>query len=165
MGVRNVKKEELARLHSKSLDAQFKAIVVEGLGCSPFEAEAVVEAAREVYTPFPDQASPQVPPGKVSLVAVCADEPAGKPVAQCLKRTICLTVHGGPHDDLLLQRKSPRAFRQERIPQLCQEALTASRSSASPSTGRPPLRSARVPARGRCGGKKRDCSIVTELLA
>jgi hypothetical protein len=124
MGVRNVNKEELARLQSKSLDAQFKAIAQEGLGCSPFEAEAVLEAVKEVYAPFLDETSPQAPPGKVSLVAVCADEPAGKSVAECAKRTVCLTVHRGPEDDGLLQRKGPRAFRRARIPQLAQEALS-----------------------------------------
>lgn len=124
MGVRNPKREELRRLASKSLDAQFTNIVREGLGCSPFEAEAVLEAVKEVYAPFLDEASPQAPPGKVSLVAVCADEPAGKSVAECAKRTVCLTVHRGPQDDRLLQENGSRAFRRARIPDLCQEALS-----------------------------------------
>jgi len=124
MGSRNVKKEELTRLESKSLDAQFKTVVRDGLGCSPFEAEAVLDAVREVYFPFLDEASPQSRPGTVSLVAVCADEPAGKPVAACEKRTVCLTLHRGPEDDQLLQREGARAFRRARIPDLCQEALS-----------------------------------------
>jgi len=124
MGVRNPKREELRRLASKSVDAQFTAVVREGLGCSPFEAEAVLEAVKEVYAPFLDEASPQAPPGRVSLVAVCADEPAGKPVAECAKRTVCLTVHRGAGDDRVLQEGGARAFRQARIPDLCQEALS-----------------------------------------
>jgi len=124
MGVRNPKREELRRLESKSLDAQFKQVVREGLGCSPFEAEAVLEAVKEVYAPFLDQASPRVPPGKVTLVAVSADEPAGKPVAQCEKQTVCLTLHRGPEDDRLLQEHGARGFRRARIPDLCQEAMS-----------------------------------------
>lgn len=124
MGIRNQKKELLSRLESKTLDARFVRIVVEGLGCSQFEGEAVLAAVKEVYFPFLDEASPVAPPGKVTLVTVCADEPAGKPVAECEKRTVCLTVHRGAEDDRLLQTEGPRAFRRARIPNLCQQALS-----------------------------------------
>jgi hypothetical protein len=108
MGIRNSKKEVLCRLEHKTLDARFLQIVVEGLGCSPFEGEAVLSAVKEVYFPFLEAASPSAPPGKVTLVAVCADEPAGKPVAACEKRTVCLTVHRGAQDDRLLQEEGPQ---------------------------------------------------------
>jgi len=42
MGIRHAKKEELERLESKTLDAQFLGIVRDGLGCSSFEAQAVL---------------------------------------------------------------------------------------------------------------------------
>ena len=42
MSIRNPKREELRRLESKTLDAQFKTAIQQGLNCSPFEAEAVV---------------------------------------------------------------------------------------------------------------------------
>lgn len=124
MGVRHAKREELERLGSKTLDAQFLAIVREGLGCSAFEAAAVLGAVKEVYFPFLDAAGGQAPPGRVTLVAVEADEPAGKPVAACQKITVCLSVHRGAEDDRILQEKGPAALRQARIPELCQEALS-----------------------------------------
>jgi hypothetical protein len=124
MGVRNRKREELRRLARKSLDAQFTSIVREGLGCAPFAAEGVLDAVKEVYAPFLDEAAAQAPPGKVTLVAVCAEEPAGKPVADCATRTVCLTVHRGAEDDRRLQEGGSRAFRQARIAALCQEALS-----------------------------------------
>ena len=40
MGVRDAKREELSRLESKTLDAQFRTTICKGLSCSPFEAEA-----------------------------------------------------------------------------------------------------------------------------
>lgn len=124
MGIRNARKEELDRLESKTLDSRFLQIVQEGLTCSPFEGKAVLDAVKEVYFPFLDAASPQAPPGKISLIAVCADEPAGKPVAQCEKRTVCLTLHRGGADDRLLGEQGPTAFRRSRIPDLCQEAMS-----------------------------------------
>ncbi len=124
MGVRNSKREELRRLEAKTLDAQFQATVRDGLNCSPFEAEAVLDVVKEVYAAALDQRAGPALPGRVAVVAVCADEPAGKPVADCAKRTVVLTVHRGSVDDHCLQEQGAEAFRQARIPDLCQEALS-----------------------------------------
>jgi len=124
MGVRHPKREELSRLESKTLDAQFKTTICEGLNCSPFEAEAVLQAVHEVYGAAMGTSDGGALPGRVVLVAVDAEEPAGKPVSDCEKRTIRLTVHRGAADDRCLQEKGADAFRQSRIADLCQEALS-----------------------------------------
>ena len=79
MGVRNRDREVIRRLDSKTLDARFTTEIGQGLNCSPFEAEAVLDVVKEVYFPFLSAGAPQAPPGKVTLIAVAADEPAGKP--------------------------------------------------------------------------------------
>lgn len=125
MGVRNVRRLELCRLEAKTLDARFLTEIQQGLNCSPFEGEAVLKVVKEVYFPFLDQVeSPPAVPGKITVVAVCADEPAGKSIAKCEKRIVALTLHRGAADDSLLQHQGPAAFRQARIPDLCQEALS-----------------------------------------
>lgn len=124
MGRRNAKLEELTRLESKTLDARFVTEIQHGLNCSPFEAQAVMTVVKEVYFPFLDQFSNGAPPGKVTLVAVSSEEPAGKAVAECEKRSVCLTVHRGAEDDRLLQKEGADGFRRGRIPDLCQEALS-----------------------------------------
>lgn len=125
MGVRNVRRQELRRLEAKTLDARFLTEIQEGLNCSPFECEAVLEVVKEVYFPFLEQIErPPAVPGKITVVGVCADEPAGKPIAKCEKRVVSLTLHRGVADDQLLQHKGVAAFRQARIPDLCQEALS-----------------------------------------
>ncbi len=124
MGVRNPDRETIERLESKTLDARFTTEIQQGLNCSPFEAEAVLDVVKEVYFPFLSSESPQAPPGKVTLIAVSADEPAGKPVAQCDKQTVCLTLHRGNLDDLLIQKHGPAGFRQARLLDLCQQALS-----------------------------------------
>ena len=124
MGLRNKKKERLQRLDSKTLDAKFLHEIKHGLNCSPFEAEAVLDVVKEVYFPYLDEHSTKAPPGKVGLVVVDADEPAGKPVSECQKQNVCLTVHRGAEDDQLLEEQGPVGFRQTRIPPLCQEALS-----------------------------------------
>lgn len=124
MGVRQRDEEVLERLDCKSLDAQFVAEIQGGLNCSPFEAEAVLEVVREVYAPYFDVPASVVPPGKITLVVVHAEEPAGKRLADCRKQTVCLSLHCGSEDDVLLRHKGPAAFRRARIPDLCQEALS-----------------------------------------
>lgn len=124
MGIRNRGKQLVDRLNSKTLDAKFLNEIQRGLGCSRFESDAILDLVKEVYFPFFDQASAQVPPGKVTLIAVAADEPAGKPVADCQKQTVCLTLHRGQEDDRLISQQGPAAFRQARLLDLCQQALS-----------------------------------------
>jgi predicted transcriptional regulator len=124
MGMRNASREELRRLEAKTLDARFVKIVREGLGCSPFEAKAVLGVVKEVYFPFVDEAATMGPPGKMTVIAVSAEEPAGKAVADCEKCTVCVTVHRGTEDDRLLHEQGPKAFRRSRLGELCQEALS-----------------------------------------
>jgi DNA-binding CsgD family transcriptional regulator len=124
MGIRNPERDELLRLELKTLEGRFRTILQEGLNCSPFEAEAVIGAVREVYFPWIDEASSVGPPGRVVLVAVAADEPAGKAISECTKQTVSLLVHRGAEDDRLLQLEGPTAFRRQRLPDLCQQALS-----------------------------------------
>ena len=124
MGLRNRKKETLDRLSSKTLDAQFLHEIQDGLNCSPFEAQAVLDVAKEVYLPFMDPDVVNAPPGKITLVAVNADEPSGKPIEDCQKQTVCLTLHRGSEDDRHLQEQGPAGFRRARIADISQEALS-----------------------------------------
>jgi hypothetical protein len=111
MGVRNRKREVLRRLDSKTLDARFLKEIEHGLNCSPFEAHAVLDVVRDVYFLFLDEQCVKAPPGKITLIAVSADEPAGKPVAECEKQSVCLTIHRGSQDDRILQQHGPAGFR------------------------------------------------------
>lgn len=124
MGKRDPKREELKRLELKSLDARFLTEIQHGLNCSAFEAEAVLGVVRETYFGFLDEHAATGPPGVMSVVAVDADEPSGKPLNQCAKQTVRLRVHRGSGDDQTLQQQGAQRFRQQRIPELCQEALS-----------------------------------------
>src|SRR3954447_7234667 len=124
MGIRHPDREVIARLDSKTLDARFTTEIQQGLNCSPFESQAVLDVVKEVYFPFLAAESTEPAPGRMTLIAVAADEPAGKPVADCQKQTVCLTLHRGKIDDLLFQKHGPAGFRQARLLDLCQQALS-----------------------------------------
>jgi hypothetical protein len=124
MGSKRPKRTEIDRLAVKTLDDRFLTEIQKGLNCSPFESEAVLSVVREVFAPLLGTHPGGSPPGTMTVIAVDADEPAGKPLAQCLKRTVSLLVHRGAEDDRLLHESGPEAFRRARIPDLCQQALS-----------------------------------------
>ncbi len=124
MGRPNVKLQTLQRLESKTLEAQFLHEIQDGMSCSRFEAEGILDVVKEIYFPFMDAATDAALPGRITLMAVDADEPAGKAVADCRKRSVHLAVHRGAEDDKLLQRLGPGGFRGQRILDLCQQALS-----------------------------------------
>jgi hypothetical protein len=124
MGSKRPRRNEIDRLSVKTLDDQFLTEVQQGLNCSPFESEAVLKLVREVVAPLMGTQGSPGPPGTMSVIVVDADEPAGKPLAKCHKRTVSLLVHRGAEDDRLLHDSGVEAFRRARIPDLCQQALS-----------------------------------------
>ena len=125
MGVRSQQREVLQRLKAKTLESQLITELLHGLGCSPFEANAVLQTVHEVYAPrFNPADATNGPPGVTWVVAVDADEPAGKPISACAKRTIQLTVHRGHEDDVILRTQGPQAFRLARISDVLQQAMS-----------------------------------------
>jgi DNA-binding CsgD family transcriptional regulator len=124
MGIQNRDREVIERLEAKTLDARFTTEIEKGLNCSPFESQAVLGVVKEVYFPFLAAESSEPSPGKITLIAVAADEPAGKPIADCRKQSVCLTLHRGKVDDLLFHQQGPAGFRQARLLDLCQQALS-----------------------------------------
>src|SRR5712692_174580 len=124
MGIRNRDRGVIQRLDSKTLDARFTAEIRHGLECSPFESKAILDVVKAVYSPYLSVDSGELAPGKIALVAVAADEPAGKPIADCAKVSVCLTLHRGKPDDLVFHHGGPAAFRRARLLDLCQQALS-----------------------------------------
>src|SRR6516162_2619673 len=124
MGVRNRDREVIERLDSKTLDARFLAEMQHGLDCAPLVSKAILGIVKEVYFPFIAPESREPAPGKITLIAVAADEPAGKPIADCRKQAVCLTLHRGKVDDVVFHHGGPAAFRQARLLDLCQQALS-----------------------------------------
>jgi hypothetical protein len=111
------------RLAAKTLEARFTTEIVQGLNCSPFEAEAVLGVVREVFYPHLGQGDAPLP-GGLALVVVSAEEPGGKPIADCQKVTVVLRVHRGQVDDEGLVKLGPDGWRRSRLAPLCQEALS-----------------------------------------
>ncbi len=115
MGVRN-RDHEVIELDSKTLDARFLSEIQHGLDCAPLVSKAILGIVKEVYFPSISPESGEPAPGKITLIAVATDEPAGKAIADCKKQTVCLTLHRGNVDDLSFHHGGPAAFRRADCP-------------------------------------------------
>lgn len=124
MGASGPKRTEVDRLSVKTLDDRFLTETRQGLNCSVFESEAMLKLVHEIFAPVMRAQNNSGPPGTTSLIVIDAEEPAGKPLANCRKRTVSLLVHRGSEDDRILHESGPEAFRRARIPDLSQQALS-----------------------------------------
>ena len=83
------------RLDAKTLDNLFRRKIEHGANCSPFVSQAILKTVKEVYPLDPEDADRQLGLGQISLLVVAAEEPAGKPLEQCQKVTVRLTLEAG----------------------------------------------------------------------
>ncbi|RZB31697.1 MAG: hypothetical protein AEth_00628 [Candidatus Argoarchaeum ethanivorans] len=121
---RNQEKERNDRLSFKTLDTQFKQEAIEGLNCSPLEANALIDIVKEVCFPFLNEKSIEnIRPGQIVVQAIDMNEPAGKPIKECKFKSVILTIDNGQSDlDVRLNNGIP-ALRRERIKRATRDAF------------------------------------------
>lgn len=120
---RNQTKEHIFnRLSLKDLNHQFQQEVERGLNCSPFESKLLVQTVQETY--FSVLSHPEnIKPGQMRFQAISEDEPAGRPLSQCLFKTITITLEH-PDDLIIRKEQGIRELRQHRIQRIAYESLS-----------------------------------------
>ena len=83
-------------------------------------AEAIVKLVKDAYFPLGDK--DQMRPGKVSVSAVLADEPAGKPIKECQLRNVIVTLHEA-EDDEYRRRHGITGLRRRQVVRMAEEAF------------------------------------------
>jgi hypothetical protein len=110
------------RLDAKTLDSMFRRRIEEGANCSPFVSKAILAAVKEVFPIDPEEADHQLGLGQIQLLVVAAQEPAGKPLEQCQKVTVRLTLDAGQDDFQVRLAYGVEGLRRTRILRLTAEA-------------------------------------------
>jgi Protein of unknown function (DUF1670) len=110
------------RLDAKTLDSMFRRQIEEGANCSPFVSKAILAAVKEVFPIGPEVADHQLGLGQIQLLVVAAQEPAGKPLEQCQKVTVRLTLDAGQDDFQVRLAYGVEGLRRTRILRLTAEA-------------------------------------------
>jgi hypothetical protein len=86
------------RVDSKSLDTLFRRRIEQGANCSPFVSNAILQTVKDVFALTPEDSESTLALGRIKLLVVSAQEPAGKSLEQCQKLTVTLTLDAGLED-------------------------------------------------------------------
>ena len=108
------------RMGFKSRDQMFLKIVGDEFGFVPVVSKALVELAKEVFVPNPEDGSVSI--GQIKILAIDKKEPAGKPIKDCKKIPIVVTLQS--EDDIKVEKEHGHiATRQTIIQRIADEAL------------------------------------------
>jgi hypothetical protein len=110
------------RLAAKQLDQQFVRHIIAGLSCSPFEAEAVLQAVHQTYALLFD-CSPALRPGQILLPVVAVEAPPGPRLVDSRQTLVVLTLEDLEEDLQVRKTGGVLALRRHRLVRVCHEAL------------------------------------------
>ena len=110
------------RLDAKSLDSLFRRRIEAGANCAPFVSGAILQTVKDVFPVSPDDAENGVGLGRLKLLVVAANEPAGKPMEQCQKVTVTLTLDHAFDDFTVRLATGVEGLRRARLLRMTAEA-------------------------------------------
>lgn len=119
--INNSSIQRWSRLQQKQLGQQFVNEIINGLNCSPFEAEAVLETVERVYGNF-FQSNGTLKPGQLYCSVVSQSAAPQLPLARCEMVTVVLTLDDGEGDLKMRQQQGITGLRRERLQRVCREA-------------------------------------------
>jgi Protein of unknown function (DUF1670) len=120
--INNTSIQRWDRVTAKSIDTQFSQAMQQGLNCSPFEAQIMVEKVHELYGPLLDS-STTVQPGQIQTVVVDASVPPGVPLTRAAQKLVTVSLFDKTEDVNTQSREGIPALRQRRLCRVCEEAF------------------------------------------
>jgi len=115
-------KRRRQRLDAKSLDNLFRRRIEQGANCSPFVSGAILQTVKDVFPVSPQDSDNTLGLGRIKLLVVAAQEPAGKALEDCQKVTVLLTLDAGLDDYQVRVRHGVEGLRRTRILRMTAEA-------------------------------------------
>jgi hypothetical protein len=110
------------RFNAKTRDCLFRRKIEQGANCAPFVSEAILQTVKEVFPVDAEDEAAQVGLGRLKLLVVAAEEPAGKSLEECQKVPVILTLDAGKADADVRAWQGVTGLRRARILRLCVEA-------------------------------------------
>lgn len=120
--INNTSRQLWDRLAAKHLDQQFTRHIIAGLNCSPYEADAVLEAVHQIYAPIFDSAH-ALRPGQILLPVVCVEVPPGPRLIDSRQMLVLLTLEDLQEDLPVRKTGGVVALRRHRLVRICNEAF------------------------------------------
>jgi hypothetical protein len=110
------------RLSAKTRESQFRRRIERGANCAPFVSRAILQTVKEVFPVDSEDQLGQLGLGRLRLLIVAAEEPAGKPLEECQKVQCTLTLDAGEADAQVRAWQGVTGLRRARILRLSVEA-------------------------------------------
>ena len=110
------------RVDAKTLDSLFRRRIETGANCAPFVSEAILQTVKDVFPLSPDETDNVVGLGRLKLLVVAATESAGKPLEQCQKVTVTLTLDHALPDFEVRLASGVEGLRRARLLRMTAEA-------------------------------------------
>jgi hypothetical protein len=120
--INNTSVRRWERAKAKGLEQQFLHEMKQGLNCSRFEAQAILDKVHEVFAPLL-AASYRLHPGQVLVSVVEASVPAGVALSEASQKLVRLTLDGGVEDVQVRQQQGVCGLRQHRLERMAEEAF------------------------------------------
>jgi hypothetical protein len=120
--IRNTATGRWDRLSQKQLDVQFRNEVMRGLECSPFEAQALLEAVYRVYGLY-FETSGALGPGQLLFDVLAVENGPATRLADSRQITVTLTLDAGEEDLEVRRRDGVIGQRRHRLERLANEAF------------------------------------------
>jgi hypothetical protein len=120
--INNSSQQRWQRAEARSLDTQFTNDIIQGMNCSPFEAQAIRDKVHEVYSPLFDNTD-TLKPGQIKASVVDANVPPNTPLALARQRAVTLTLDAGSEDLAIRRQGGVIALRRHRLARICEEAF------------------------------------------
>jgi len=115
--------EATERIFLRSAASTFQNVIREGTSCSPMEAGVIAEKALEIFRLGDYNEDRKMQPGQMIWRAIDQNEPAGKPLKDCVYKEIKLTVHNIEEDTAVHREFGASAKRQQQCLRMTNEAF------------------------------------------
>ena len=120
--INNTSLQKWNRLAQKQLDQQFLNEIITGLQCSPFEANAILDAVYKVYAPY-FETSGTLKPGQILFPVISVETASNTPLCEGTQVTVVLTLDAGEEDLDIRKTLGVTGLRRYRIQRLTHEAF------------------------------------------
>jgi hypothetical protein len=120
--INNTNLQRWQRAAARHLDAQFVNEIIQGMNCSPFEAEAIRDKVHEVYTPLMETTQTLMP-GQLRVTVIDANVAPNIPLRHARQRVVTLTLDAGEEDRNIRQQAGICTLRRHRMLRVCEEAF------------------------------------------
>jgi len=110
------------RLNAKNLDSQFANEIMQGLNCSPFEAQAIVDTMHHVYDDL-FETSAVMKPGQIKFVVISAESSPACKLSEAQKVTVTMTLDNGAKDLKIKEKGGVTQLRRHRLERICNETF------------------------------------------